>query len=82
MTTTRPDFEAVLTGTIIPELIAEVSKTGISENAIEWVTKVWAPFISFVGSIKLDSALTFGRLAFSPSIAQSLTKCDHLEPNA
>lgn len=43
MTTTRLDFEAVLKGTIIPELIGEVKKTGISENAIEWVTKVWNP---------------------------------------
>lgn len=40
MTTTRPEFEAILTGIIIPELIGEVKKTGISDNAVEWVTKV------------------------------------------
>lgn len=40
MATTRPEFEVVFRDIIVPELIDEVKKTGISENAVEWVTKV------------------------------------------
>ncbi|KAI5838142.1 putative farnesyl-diphosphate synthetase [Morchella snyderi] len=39
MATRRPEFEAIFQETIVPELIAEVHKTGISDNAVEWIAK-------------------------------------------
>jgi len=39
MAITRAEFEAIFRDTIVPELIAEVKKTGISDNAVQWVTR-------------------------------------------
>ncbi|KAG0133771.1 putative farnesyl-diphosphate synthetase [Tuber indicum] len=39
MATTRPQFEEVFTNVIVPELVAEVRKTQISENAIQWIER-------------------------------------------
>ena len=40
MATTRAQFEEVFTNVIVPELMAEVKKTQISENAVQWVERV------------------------------------------
>ncbi|KAL7274787.1 Farnesyl pyrophosphate synthetase [Rhizina undulata] len=39
MATTRPEFEKVFTSTIVPDIIDEVKKTGISNNCIQWLQK-------------------------------------------
>jgi hypothetical protein len=53
MTTKRPEFEAIFQETIVPELIAEVHKTGISDNAVEWIAKVMFLIYSIAISIVL-----------------------------
>lgn len=40
MATTRAQFEEVFTSVVVPELIAEVKKTQISENAVQWIERV------------------------------------------
>jgi hypothetical protein len=36
----RPTFEAVFKDVVVPEIMAEVEKTGISQIAIDWMKKV------------------------------------------
>lgn len=43
MATTRAQFEEVFTNVIVPELIAEVKKTQISENVVQWIERVCYP---------------------------------------
>lgn len=80
MATTRPEFEVVFRDIIVPELIDEVKKTGISENAVEWVTKVWRHCfaILFGFGLQLHSALFYhhsmGTLSFL-ELHQLLTRC-------
>lgn len=43
MAATRAQFEEVFTNVIVPELIAEVKKTQISENVVQWIERVCYP---------------------------------------
>ena len=43
MATTRAQFEEVFTNVVVPELIAEVKKTQISENVVQWIERVCYP---------------------------------------
>jgi hypothetical protein len=40
MTNTRQSFEAVFRNVVVPEIMAEASKTGLAKNACDWLENV------------------------------------------